>query len=59
MLSATENTEMLGTLLFTSYGYPFLIAGYALFIAMVGAIVIFMFLPYINSSELRSSAFRP
>ncbi len=28
-------------------------------LAMVGAIVIFMFLPYINSSELRSSAFRP
>ena len=40
MLSAAENTEMLGTLLFTSYGYPFLIAGYALFIAMVGAIVL-------------------
>jgi len=40
LLSTGENTEMLGTLLFTSYGYPFLIAGYALFIAMVGAIVL-------------------
>jgi NADH-quinone oxidoreductase subunit J len=40
LLSASENTEMLGTLLFTSYGYPFLLAGYALFIAMVGAIVL-------------------
>jgi NADH-quinone oxidoreductase subunit J len=40
LLSTAENTEMLGTLLFTSYGYPFLIAGYALFIAMVGAIVL-------------------
>lgn len=40
LLSAAENTEMLGTLLFTSYGYPFLLAGYALFIAMVGAIVL-------------------
>jgi len=40
MLSASENTEMLGTLLFTSYGYPFLLAGYALFVAMVGAIVL-------------------
>jgi len=39
-ISSSENTEMLGTLLFTHYGYPFLVAGYALFIAMVGAIVL-------------------
>ena len=40
IISSAENTEMLGTLLFTNYGYSFLLAGYALLIAMVGAIVL-------------------